>query len=201
MRMLPRRSKSKIPRWAGAALLVVLTLLLMAGIRVDFFPSPAWSRLSLFVVLVITAWPMWAVGRSAVNNPVEGREFSSPAIRALVGWVLIPFVVYFGSWIVVAHSIPDLITRVAGSSFSETHVLTKHHEHSRRSCDYCVKGKPFDDRIGRDYYCAWISEYERLPDKGPMLVRGRRTWFGRHVDSIEPSDPPMESVKDRGPRR
>jgi hypothetical protein len=189
VRMLPRRRKSKYPQWFGTAVICVLAVSMITGTRVDFFLSDPWLRTSPFVALVPAAWPMWWVARAVFLNPDETQQLSSPAARALVGWTLIPFLVYAASWIIVARTIPDFITRFSGRSFSETHILSKRYERSRRSCDYRVTGPPFTGQFGRNYYCAWISEFERLPNKGPMVIRGRKTWFGRHVDSIEAADP------------
>lgn len=189
VRMLPQRRMSKYPRWFGTAFICVLAVSMMTGMRVDFFLSDPWLRTSPFVALVPAALPMWWVARAVFISPDETQQLSSPAARALVAWTLIPFLVFAASWIIVARTIPDFITRFSGSAFSESHILSKHYERSRRSCDYRVTGPPFDEQFPRSYYCAWISEYERLPDTGPMVIRGRKSWFGRHVDSIEAADP------------
>lgn len=188
VRLLPRRRNSKILRWVGPVAGIVLTVLVLMGIRANFLVSPAWLRASLIVALVVAAWPVWLVARAVFYTPETG-QLSSPMSRVLAGWVLIPVGIYFGAWLIVARCIPDLFARFMGTPFSEVHVLSKHYDYSRRRCDYQVRGGPFEEEIGKDYYCAWISEYERLPDRGPMTIRGRAFWFGRHVDSIEPVDP------------
>ena len=85
-----------------------------------------------------------------------------------------------------AIAVPDLLTRALGAPFSETHSLVKAHVNIRKACSLQVYGASLRVTFYKDHYCAWREEFEQLPDQGRMRVRGHESWFGKHIDRIEP---------------
>jgi hypothetical protein len=176
------------PSRSSQALVVAVTLLAFAvcfhGLRVDFFRSEQWSRAPIVVSFALSALLYWYPGRARLFD----RFYNPNSLRArrLLVWVIEPALIYMFFWAAFAGVLPDTFTRVAGTTFLETHDLRKEHSYKRRTCDYRILGAPFARGNLRNYYCSWPTEYQRLPDQGLMVVRGRETWFGRHVEAVEP---------------
>jgi hypothetical protein len=172
--------------------LVGVTLLVLAvcfhGLRVDFFRSGQWSRAPFVICLALCVLLYWYPGRAQLFDRFYNPDHASPRARAVVMWTIEPLVIYLCCWAAFAGALPDTLTRLLGSEFVETHELRKEHSYKRRTCDYRILGPPFARGNLRDYYCSWPTEYHRLPDKGLMVVRGRQSWFGRHIDSVEPAE-------------
>jgi hypothetical protein len=188
-RLLPRTSPARVPQWVVIAVMLLVFVLCFYGLRVDFFSSEAWSRASILACMAIIALPCWHLGRAIMRGTINNPEVTTPFMRALFAWIFGPVLIYFLCWSVFASALPDIFTRMAGTRFEETHTLRKEHSYKRRGCDYRVLGPPFESGSLKSHYCTWSGEYDRLPRKGQMLVRGRKTWLGRHIDSVEPIDP------------
>jgi hypothetical protein len=90
------------------------------------------------------------------------------------------------SWTIVGRSLPDLYTRLAGQPREITAPLVM--KYGARKCRHEIRGAFFDGRFPARY-CATPMEAAALPSSGPMSIRIRETWFGTHVDGIEPVDP------------
>jgi hypothetical protein len=188
---LIHRTASYRPRQSLVlAVLISIFVLCFYGLRTNFFGSEAWMRVSMIVCGVFAALPSWYVGRFMMFGAVDNPDFTSPFVRALVAWILIPVMIYFLCWSIFGSALPDILTRTMGARFRETHALRKEFSFDRRECDYRIFGPPFDRGNWKSHFCSWPGEYDPLPDKGPMTIRGRKTWLGRHIDSVEPASPP-----------
>jgi hypothetical protein len=185
-RFIRRSAAQRLPQWVVISALLLIFVLCHYGLRVNFFCSEAWSRTSIFVCIAIAAVPCWYLGRAIMWGPIYNPDVSTPFMRALVAWILSPALVYALCWSIAASALPDIFTRMAGTRFRETHSLRKEYSYERRRCDYRIVGSPFEEGSLKNHFCSWSGEYDQLPNTGLMVVRGRQTWLGRHIDSVEP---------------
>ncbi len=95
-----------------------------------------------------------------------------------------PLLIWGACWCLVARAVPDAMTRLGGSPTEVSLTLKKEDGRDRRGCNKKVRGP--DLTAFPWYVCVPPSSYDALPDKGPMLLVGRRSWFGLHVDDIKP---------------
>lgn len=188
-RFIHRSAPQRLPQWVVISMMLLIFVLCVYGLLTGFFLSPAWMRASLVICIAMGALPSWHMARAIMLGTVQNPEVTTPFVRAIVAWVLGPILICGLGWSIVGSALPDILTRTLGTPFRETHSLRKEYSDVRRGCDYRVMGPPFENGSLKNHYCSWPGEYQRLPAKGPMVVRGRETWLGRHYDSVEPVDP------------
>jgi hypothetical protein len=169
---------------------IAVALLAVWGSRANFFPSDRWLGISVYPVilagLAVTLLTVLAARGTRFGFP----EIRSTWIRAGLAVVIVPAFAIFMSWLVLSIAVPDIITRLSESHIAEIHELRKEHVDSHRGCDHRVFGPPFERGYSIGYYCAGPAEFARLPARGAMRIHGRQSWFGKHVEWVEPVDPP-----------
>jgi len=191
--MLARRSKPATYRFRIPWLVPVLAFgaLFVFGTRTNFFASARWAEVSAYaavaVALALIVPCVRAVRRSEFGYP----EIRSNAIRIALAVVVLPAFAAFTIWIALADGLPDLITRARGTPFVESHYLRTVSTSGYRGCANRVFGALFERGSPVGYYCAGSDELSRLPASGLMSIHGRQSWFGKHVDRIEPVDPAL----------
>jgi hypothetical protein len=193
VRMLARRSKPATCKFRIPWLVPVFAVgaLFIFGTWTNFFVSERWSDIStctaIVVSLALALLSVRAIHRSDFGSPA----IRSNAIRLAVALVLVPTIAMFTIWVALADGLPDLITRARGTPFVESHELRTVSANGYRSCAKRVFGAPFERGSPNGYYCAGSDEFSRLPERGLMNIHGRQSWFGKHVDRIEPVDPAL----------
>jgi len=194
VRMLARRSKPATFRFSIPWLVLVFAIggLFVFGAYTNFFASARWAEVSAYaavaVALALIVPCVRAVRRSEFGYPA----IRSNAIRIALAVVLLPASAAFVIWIALADGLPDLITRAGGTPFVESHYLRAVSTSGyRKGCANRVFGAPFEVGSPEGYYCAGSDELSRLPASGLMSIHGRQSWFGKHVDRIEPVDPAL----------
>ncbi|MBB4126774.1 hypothetical protein GGR77_002064 [Xanthomonas translucens] len=168
-------------------LLALLALLGLVpfGLFVDFVPAAflygsRWPLPMLLVGVVMTALLFLHGHRhqrmSAITE--KGPLFSVVMIFAM------PLLLGFMSWLVVAKSLPWMFTRMAGTPFREVHVMQAHYQHSRRFCDYRLRGGPMKQSIP-DYLCISEAFYRRYPEQDvQVLLTGQRSALGMRIEHV-----------------
>jgi hypothetical protein len=91
------------------------------------------------------------------------------------------------SWLIIGRSLPDLATRLVGSRRETVAEMRKEFRPQAESCAFRISGGDMQRRFP-SAYCAEAAEFARLPDSGPMRIVAHESWFGRHIDRIEPMD-------------
>ena len=165
-------------------------VLALFGIRANFFHSDRWLGISWYLVILISLALTVLTVLAARGTRFGYPEIRSTWVRVVLAVVIVPAFAMFMSAMALSVALPDIITRLAGSHFSETHELSKRYINSHRGCDYRLFGSPFSQSNSQNYYCAEADEFARLPAQGRMRVHGRQTWFGMHIYGIEPITSP-----------
>jgi len=152
------------------------------GLYVDFVASAHWSRLSWLVACVTAAICLvWVFRHSGFPRLIQERSTSSYVIHCLIVIALTGI----GSWAITARSLPDLGTRWLGTHEQSVVDLRKVKRSGSNGCRYRIGGKVFREGY-RNFYCVSAEEFARLPDSGPMRLTTTESWFGMHIDRIEP---------------
>ena len=172
---------------AGMAFIAAF-LVAWIGAKFHLVRSNGWENTGELVALVPALLAAWYFPRTQKYPDTAHRLMHNAIARAIMFWVIAPVVLYSVSWGVFANAIPVLLTRFAGRSFTEIHVLDTRHENSRAACSYRVTGAPFAADSPKRAYCASPAEFQRLPAHGRMRVRGHESWFGRTYEAVEPVD-------------
>jgi hypothetical protein len=95
------------------------------------------------------------------------------------------------TWAVLGVGVPALYTRFAGRAHQAAFEIQTQESGPGRSCRFRVFGEPFREGGLQDYYCASGAEFADLPEgQAPALVHWRQSWFGRHIDRIDPVESP-----------
>jgi hypothetical protein len=169
-------------QWAILAIVFVMIGLVAFGLKTDMYKSAAWSTASLYVILGGSAlFSAWALFKVLPRIPR----------RSKVGVALIvPFMIAMCAWSIVGNALPDIYTQLAGRPFTLVQEMQRQLSPSGKGCRQRIHAQIFDEGNPTDFYCASTAEYSRLPDHGMMRARGKETWFGRHVERLEPADSP-----------
>lgn len=181
------RDLPKSERWyqIGIFLWVVVILALAAyGAAANFQASDVWSRTSGWIAAGLTGLGLWLLlrGPGLASLRRGGGSVSYLAMFAVVFALLAVL-----CWSIVGRSLPDLATLAFGEPREMTWTLTKDSRTSSRKCRKLIGASISNS--GSFRYCASAAEYAALPASGPMRLFTRVSWFGVHVDRIEPIDP------------
>jgi hypothetical protein len=170
-------------RQVKVLVLVFLVMgLAMHGAIADFRSADGWSALS--------AWLSAATLIGGVVLLIRTRGLARlRKVRSTVSYATVFFLLLTASWacawLAIGRSLPDIYTRNAG----EPRVITAEMRllDGGRKCRHELRGAFFDGRFpGR--YCASLAEAQSLPRSGIMQLRVRASWFGMHIERIEPLD-------------
>lgn len=184
--------------WFGAGdpstlrVLAVLSLLLSVVILVyalfiDFVPSVRWAPIQTRIVLGIgvmaTIALYWAIATTRL--PLSPYKKRSEKILALF---VLPCLLFLLVWAAIGRVIPDSATRIMGAQKTVMTSYLKDGSHSRRRCDSRLKVAYLEGSI-REYLCVTEATYERMPDKGIIVLEGKGSWFGFSVVRFRWDDP------------
>ena len=157
------------------------------GLFADFHASPRWVTASWWITLgggIPVSIGLFMVLRRYSPPQGKGRE-----LLAMLGMSCLVILLWGG---VLTRALPDIYTRLAGDPFALKQRGTKEtgSGKGRWLCYYVVHAPLFrTGKPGSHSYCAGSDEYEALPWHGEMVIRGRESWFGKHVDRVEPFPP------------
>jgi hypothetical protein len=166
-------------QWTIVGVMVVAAAACVFGFSAPLYKSPEWQDLSPFVVLglaaTISAWVLVVLLPRA-----EKKARTTVALG-------IPMLILGMCWPIAMYALPDLYTRAMGQKFEQVAPMQREYISSDRKCKRRIHGGPFASGGPSPYYCAGISEFDRLPDEGLMRVSGRQSWFGTHIDRVDPA--------------
>lgn len=178
------RDLSVAARFRQVKVLVIFFLamgLAMHGVIADFRSSDGWSKssgwLSAAALAVSLILLIRARGLASLRNQRSTMSYAT--------YFAFAFVILWGiTWLAIGRSLPDLYTRIAGEPRSITADLQL--RDGGRKCRHEIRGAYFQGRFpGR--YCASAAEAQPLPRSGIMRLQVRESWFGTHIDRIEPA--------------
>jgi hypothetical protein len=155
------------------------------GSSADFLSSTAWARLSWWVAAAGTLLGLFLLMRNGGFASLRNRH-GTAGYLVMFGFVFAVFVAC--GWLVIGRSLPDVVTRLFGRARQSTFILYAEDRSGAKSCQRRVTGELFAERFP-GFYCPSNEDFARLPTSGPMLVTAHETWFGTHIDRIEPVDP------------
>jgi len=181
------------PEFSGKGVLIAAAVfvVLVFGTKVNFFRSDAWSPQSLWATALVNVLSAALFMRGAMRNKqgLKGMRFNvfTGTMVAALFYALTLLVTYF----LVAFTIPEVFTRLGGTPFEihDVHFFT-HQGSYRGGCPREVHSPLFELGGPHGYYCAGRNEYAALGKEGTAHVYGRQSWFGRHIDYLEPEETP-----------
>jgi hypothetical protein len=192
---LSEDAQDMLARWrVRSALLALLPLAALGtyGWRVEFFASPTWWNLAPWITVgagaLGTAFCYRVIFRGRIRPESYGRAAASGALPVFGP----PIICMLLGWCILTRALPDLYTRVAGESVEVTAVLEKKSVRlARLACGKRITGAPFESGSLRNYYCANTREWLVVEDFRRVRIIERESWFGKHVERIEP-DPAFQ---------
>lgn len=162
---------------------LIVLLISIYGMWADFVPSAAWidTAFSLAVaatILCVTAF-YWAVltGRTVFR---PGTSVPMKLLVVLFG----PILLFMFFSLSIMHGLGDIATQVLGREDELISNLSKHYEHSRKGCDFRLKGHDIDNAFPK-HVCITEAGFARLPQKGAYKLQILRSEIGFHITSLD----------------
>jgi putative effector of murein hydrolase LrgA (UPF0299 family) len=168
-------------RYLGYGLFYLLMASVMHGIYCNFIPNRILTGMD--ALLGFGLWGLIATILLIVVSIRRGK-FRADGVKAYLGLLFLPILVGMFTWLVVAKSVPWLITTAVGDSYEET--VTLHTSHSGgRGCHYRIEGD-YVDHTFPSYLCISERYYEAHPDQDVQVTLiGPRTMLGFRVVHIQ----------------
>ena len=168
-------------QYLGYGLLYLMLASVMHGLYCDFIPNDALTN--TYATLGFLAWgvlAMVALVVASIRREKNKLKLSQALLLIFVG----PFMVALFTWLVVAKSVPWLITAAVGDSYEET--VTLHTRHSGgRGCHYHLEGGYVQPTFP-SYLCISETYYKAHPDQNVQVTLvGQRTILGFRVAHIQ----------------
>jgi hypothetical protein len=182
------RSPSSIAAVAAVAAMLLGFLGFLYGLHCNFFRSSVWTQTSIAATALIMLPITFALMTRAFRTGLKGARVT--VFRVLMIASLLFVLLGLAMFFIVAYTLPDLYTRMTGQPIEIRGVeFSKARSFGRGGCRYTVRAAAFARGSVRGHYCAGPNEFDALPQSGVARAYARQSWFGRHVDSIEPADP------------
>lgn len=162
---------------------VALAVTLTSILRADFVPSATWINTSLILAMtatiICTAAFYWAL--------LTGRMISRPGTSAPMKLFVVlfaPILLFMFFSLSIMHGVGDIATQVLGREDQLISDLSKHYDHSRKGCDFRLKGDDIDNAL-LNHVCITEAAFARLPPKGMYRLQTLRSELGFHIVSID----------------
>jgi hypothetical protein len=152
------------------------------GWQADFVPSSKWSELGMHISIASTAIFISSYYWALATGRTDFRQGTSAALKILV-ILFLPVIIFFFFLISITHGIADIATQAFGTDKILTAELSKHHQYSRRSCQYRLNGYEIENAMP-NYICVSEAEYSSLPEVGTYLLQTKETSLGLHISSL-----------------
>ena len=176
------------PNWSQLHIctraVIIAFLILMAGSTVafslDFMAAKSWtgSTAALSWIVGLTISVLWFM---ALAHDSSFAQHLSKDMRGKVAIVGMPFVLLILNFIFIDQALPLALHTFASKSDAEE---TMYYEKGTelRSCHYRIKVLDNRDLEGTNL-CLSRTQRQDLPQKGRMLVSGKRSAFGLSIES------------------
>ncbi len=177
--------KSKLFALMKVASAFLVMGLILLGLFVDFAPSEflqgrylKWPFLMVGIVLTV----LLRKHNRRLGRPtdIEGQG----RIANVFMFLGTPVMLGFLTWLLLAKTVPWLLTLAVGRSFEEAYVMQTYSQSSRQSCEYRLRGGPIEHAFP-DYLCISESLYRRYPEQRiAVTLKGRRSVLGSQIAEI-----------------
>ena len=152
------------------------------GMYCDFVPNPIFMGSNAFFAFLLLGVLLTI---ALVASAIARGRMQLLGFKAFLGLLIFPCLLGASIWLIVAKSVPWLITIAVGESHEDVAVLRTHYSYHRRSCDYRLEGEYLQQTypsylcIGRPFYLAYPEQL--------VLVKlsGERTILGFRIARIE----------------
>jgi len=162
---------------------LVLTLISIYGWWTDFVPSAAWIDMGLSLAMAATVLGAAAFYWAVLTGRTAFRPGTSAPMKLLV--VLFgPILLFMFFSLSIMHGLGDIATQVLGREDQLISNLSKRYEHSRKGCDFRLKGHDINNAFP-NHVCITEAEFARLPQKGAYKLQILRSELGFHITSLD----------------
>lgn len=182
--MLPsREAESKKARARiFLTLTAVLTGFMLLGLFVDFVPADFLRSSPLIFLLFLAGLggTVFLVRRARrLGTHREPSRF-----KRWLGIAALPFLLAFMGWLVLAKGLPWTYTLAFGKPYREHYHMHTEHVHSRKTCDYRLRGGPMEHGFP-NYLCIAPEYYALHPDQDVEVeLTGQRSALGMQVEEV-----------------
>ncbi|TWC30314.1 hypothetical protein FBY03_1241 [Pseudomonas sp. SJZ079] len=163
----------------------VIAILGGYGYWVDFVPSSEWAgigfnlAIAATILFVSTYYFALAIGRAKFQP-----KTSMPT--KILAITLLPFLAFLLFFLAITHGSGDIATQVFGHDTKLTTELSKEQRHSKRGCEYHLKGYAIEKALP-DHICVSKAEFDTLPKTGEYTLQVEQTPLGVHIKHIAPA--------------
>jgi len=162
-------------------LLFVVMAGVVFGFFVDFSPSSDWQTqgfyLSGMLSAAITIYAYWGIFTKRLKLRIG---YSKLMLATII--VFFPIFIFVFIWMATIHGAPALYTKYSTIKYKQIHVV-KEEGHSRRSCDYRLKGGILETAMP-PYLCINESLFMRLPSELDIILKGKQSYFGYYIEDF-----------------
>lgn len=176
----PKWSERHVIARCSDILLIVLFLGLMSPLFGEFSAAKTWvdnSAWAICILSLVVGW-LWFVSIS-VDEPF--RVKLNEDIRGKIAIVTMPFLGILLSWNMVDNVLPYALHALSASSASE-HSVAYSKGSASKHCQYKLLLKDTGTH-SHDRLCVTQGVYNRLPQKGTVVLKGQESTFGFTIES------------------
>lgn len=155
------------------------------GYWTDFVPSPEWAEIgfNLAIVATILSVPTYYLALGAGRAKFHPK--ASVPIK-LLAIAMLPFLAFFIFLLAITHGFGGIATQAFGHEAKLTAELSKEQRHSRRGCEYRLKGYAIEKALP-NHICVSKVEFDTLPQTGEYTMQAEQTSLGAHINNVSPA--------------
>jgi hypothetical protein len=162
--------------------LLVLPAWCWVGATADFWSSAKWFGPSWWISAAVTAACLFLLLRQ--------QGFASLKRKRGRGMYVVMLTFVFAMltcacWLLIGRLVPDIWTRAVGSRHEAFGVMRDLSDTATPLCNLHLSDDEMQLYFPPDY-CPHEGDLKRLPLSGPVRVTSYKSWFGHHIDPIEP---------------
>ena len=175
-------------QYLAYGLLYLALASVLHGMACDFVPNPVFmGGDAIFWCLVLGVLLTFALICYAIARD-RMRLFG---FKAILGLLIFPFLMGAFAWLVIAKSVPWLVTVAVGDNHEQAVTLRTHYSYSRRGCDYRLEGDYLEQTFP-SYLCIPRSYYELHPEQVVQVrLSGEQTMLGFRIAHIRSAIEPI----------
>ena len=164
--------------------ILAAALVAIYGLWTDFVPARVMHIAGTTLAIAATVATTLVLWRGYLTGAIPYGPTATTRVRRTIVLLAIPLFAFMITWTILVRSIPDLLTRWTTRSSSFAVELRRAHGIGRRACDLQVRGEYLGFMPG--HICVTAATFEKLPEKGLMIIRGRTSVLGTHIVAVEP---------------
>lgn len=168
-------------QWQGIVLLALVVLAVL-GWASHFIPHPVFVRIDVLIAFVVLA------GIPLSLAVARGRRRDSerfPTIALLLRLLVGPFLAGAVAWLLVAKTLPWLVTAASGAPFREVHpAQVVRNDIYRRRCGYTLRGGIFDQLATTTVCLPGSTPPQFVGQAVSVEVSGQRSMLGTRIARV-----------------